>query len=240
MTTPAASIRQPDEAPTPATTNEAVDPADPLAAGDAVAAKALEALAPHRFAEAADDDERRAGYQLRFDAVIERDLASVSLFPDRLECDEFDRRSTHIIGWHGDEAIATCRVVFPAPGEPLPVEQAFGITIPGAETMVDWGRVVVAPAHRGNDTTVFMGLAARAWLSMRARGFKTAVGATPPRLVELFVDLGFAVTILGPPQIHWGELRHPILCDGPTTVPGLAQQWNDNDTAKANTRARAK
>ena len=206
---------------------------DLLEVGDAVAADLLTSLLPLRFDEVADEGERRAGYRLRYDAVVERALAEASRFPDGLEVDEFDDRAVHIVGWDGEVPVATCRLVLPAPGSPLPVEAAFGLTVPGAESMVDWGRVVVAASHRGSDHTMFMGLAARGWLSMRARGFTTALASTPARLVELFAQLGFAVTVLGPPAVHWGEERHPILCEGRAAVPGLARNWGGAATAAA-------
>jgi N-acyl-L-homoserine lactone synthetase len=202
-----------------------------LEVGDAVAADLLDALAPLRFEEVRDDTERRAGYRLRYAAVVERDLAVSEQFLDGEERDEFDDRAVHIVGWHGDDAIATCRLVLPARGVRLPVEVAFELEVPGSEEMVDWGRVVIDPAWRGRDHGVFMGLAARGWLSMRARGYTAALAATPDRLVQLFRDLGFSVTVLGDPREYWNELRYPILCDGEAATPGLARNWGGAATA---------
>jgi len=204
-----------------------------LEVGDAVAANLLAAHAPLRFEEVRDEVERRAGYRLRYAAVVERNLASPELFSDGEERDEFDDRAVHIVGWDGDCPIATCRLVLPEAGRRLPVELAFELEVPGSTSMVDWGRVVVAPAWRGCDHKILMGLAARGWLSMRERGFAAALGATPDRLVQLFRDLGFAVTVLGAPRRHWNELRYPILCDRRAAALGVARHWRRAATARS-------
>lgn len=209
--------------------------ADPLAVGDAVAADLLAELEPLRFVEAADERECEEAFRLRYRAVIERGMAPAERFAAGLERDEFDAGAVQIVGWDGTRPIATCRLVLPTPGRPLPMEAAFGLEITGSGGMVEWGRVVVDPGYRGDGHSVLMGLAARGWLAMRARGFTTAVGVTPERLVSLFRALGFAVILLGPPQTHWGEERYPILCEGRTAIPGLDRLWGP---AGGSTRSR--
>jgi N-acyl-L-homoserine lactone synthetase len=194
-----------------------------LAAGDALARQVLAELAPLVFREAADEPEREAAFRLRYRALTEMGLDAAAVFPDRRECDEFDASAVQIIGVDGGALVATCRLVLPSPGRPLPMLAAYALPMDTATDLVEWGRVVVDPTYRGDGHSVFMGLAARGWLSLRARGFSRAIAATPKRLISLFDAIGFAVTVLGEPRVYWGEQRYPILCEGPASIPGLQQ-----------------
>ncbi len=211
--------------------------AEPLEVGDAVATDLLSALSPLRVEEAHDELERRASYRLRYAAVVERGLASTDAFPDGEEHDEYDDRAVHIVGWDGARPIATCRLVLPRAAARLPVESVFGLDVAGSESMVDFGRAVVEPSWRTGDHRVFMGLVARAWLSMRARGFSVLLAAAPARLVDLFGNLGFTVKVLGEPRLVWNEERHAMLVDGRASAPGLAQQWGSAATARLGDQA---
>jgi GNAT superfamily N-acetyltransferase len=194
-----------------------------LAAGDALARQILAELAPLVFWEADDESEREAAFRLRYRALAEMGLDVAAAFPDGRECDEFDASAVQIVGCEGGALVATCRLVLPLPKRRLPMLAAYALPMDAATDLVEWGRVVVDPAYRGDGHSVFMGLAARGWLSLRARGFSRAIAATPKRLVSLFDALGFAVTILGGPRVYWGEERYPILCDGRASIPGLQQ-----------------
>ena len=206
---------------------------EPLDVGDAVAADLLSSLSPLRFEEAHDDSEdKRASYRLRYAAVVERGLAPADAFRDGEEHDEYDDRAVHIVGWDGGRPIATCRLVLPQAGARLPVESTFELDVAGSESMVDLGRGIVEPAWRSGDHRVFMGLVARSWLSMRARGFTILIAATPVRLLNLFRDLGFTVKELGEPRQVWNEERHAFLVDGRASASGLARQWGSAATAR--------
>lgn len=194
---------------------------DPLAEGDATAAELLAELEPLRFREAATAAEEEAAFRLRYRAVVEMGMLPATAFRDGRERDLDDAGAVQILGWEATRPIATCRLVLPAEGRPLPLETAFGVVLPAGHAIVEWGRVVVDPAWRGDGHSIFLGLAARGWLSMRARGYAAAVGATPKRLLALFDALGFAVTVIGPPRIYWGEERVPFLCEGRPTIRGL-------------------
>jgi N-acyl-L-homoserine lactone synthetase len=87
------------------------------------------------------------------------------------------------------------------------------------------GRVAIDRARRGEGHRLVMGLAARGWLAMEARGATIAIGVTPERLVAFFSRLGFPITVLGPPVVYWGEERVPILCDGARAAVALGQLW---------------
>lgn len=184
---------------------------DATAHRDGLAARILDSLRPLQFREATQAPEREACLRLRYQAVIERRLASAESFPDGLESDCFDADAVHVLGFDGDRPIAASRIVLPAAGRALPTVVAFGVHLPAAADVVEWGRIVVDPDYRGDGHRVFLGLAARCWLSTRARGYTTVIGATPKRLVALFDTLGFTVTVLGAARQYWGEERHPVL-----------------------------
>jgi N-acyl-L-homoserine lactone synthetase len=199
--------------------------ADPLAVADAIATEMLAELEPFRFREAVDDAEREECFRLRYRAVAEFGLGPAESIADDLERDEFDPGAVQIIGRDDAVSIATCRLVLPAPGRILPAAHAFGIQLSGAVDVVEWGRVVVDPDYRGDGHSIFMGLAAQGWRSMRARGYVACIAATPKRLIGLFEALGFTVTVLGAPRSYWGEERYPILCAVRPTIERLELRW---------------
>jgi N-acyl-L-homoserine lactone synthetase len=200
-----------------------------FAVGDAIAAEILASLEPFRFAEATDEAAMTECFRLRHRALLEFDPAAAGVCPDAEELDEFDADAVQLIGRDHTRAIATSRLVLPSPGRLLPVEGAFGLEVSSGGRVVEWGRVVVDPAYRGDGHSVFMGLAAQGWVSMRARGYAAAIGATPERLVGLFEALGFAVTVLGPPRRYWGEERVPILCGALQSIERLETSWRTGE-----------
>jgi N-acyl-L-homoserine lactone synthetase len=204
------------------------------AIGDAIVAEILAGLQPLRFREAADERERDACLRLRYRAVVEMRMAPAEAFPDGLELDEFDPDAIHILGTDADRPIATSRLVLPVAGRLLPTEAAFGLP-PSGVGVVEWGRAVVDPAYRGDGHSVFMGLAAQAWRSMRARGYTTVIGATSKRLIAFFEALGFSVTVLGEARNYWGEDRYPIRCDSEAAIRRLEDHWlaADRDASPA-------
>jgi N-acyl-L-homoserine lactone synthetase len=210
------------------------------AAGDAVAAEILLRLEPLRFFEAVEGGDREACFRLRYRAVVEMQMAIADSFPDGLESDAFDADAIQILGTDGQRPIATSRIVLPLAGTPLPTEAAFELRLSSEGGVVEWGRAVVDPDYRGDGNSVFMGLAAQTWRSIRARGYTTVLGATSKRLISLFEALGFSVTVLGPSRHYWGEERYPILCDSGAAIRRLEQEWlaRATDTAPRSPTAR--
>jgi N-acyl-L-homoserine lactone synthetase len=193
--------------------------------GGALAADLLARLQPLRFVEADGAADREAAFRIRYRAVIAVGMASADLFRDETECDAYDEGAVHVLGWDGDTPVATCRLVFPVPGRPLPLETAFALSIADPDRVVEFGRVAIDSKYRGEGHRLFMGLAARAWLSMQKRGFTRVVGVTPERLVQFLRGLGFPLTVLGPPTMYWGEERYPILCDGVVAAGIIGETW---------------
>jgi N-acyl-L-homoserine lactone synthetase len=195
------------------------------AIGRAVAADILDWLCPLRFDEASGETERREAFRLRYRAVVEGGMDRADRFPDGLEQDDHDVDAVQLIGWDGDQAVATCRLVFGQSGRPFPLETAFALTLPSRERTVEWGRVTIHSRRRGQGHRLVMGLAARGWLTMEALGATVAIGITPERLVAFFTTLGFPLTVLGPPRVYWGEERVPILCEGVQAAAALGRFW---------------
>ena len=195
------------------------------AIGRAVAADLLDWLSPLRFDEAASESERREAYRLRYRAVVERGMATADRFPDGLESDAHDAGAVQVVGWDGDQAVATCRLVFDQSGRPFPLETEFALTLPSRERTVEWGRVTIDSGRRGEGHRLIMGLAARGWMAMEARGATVAIGVTPERLVVFLNTLGFPLTVLGPPRMYWGEERVPVRCEGARAAAALGRLW---------------
>ncbi|HUU35116.1 MAG TPA: GNAT family N-acyltransferase [Vicinamibacterales bacterium] len=200
------------------------------AVGRAVAADLLTWLRPLRFDEASDERECREAFRLRCRAVVEGGMDTADRFPDGLERDAHDADAVQLIGWDGDQAVATCRLVFARSGRPFPLETAFALALPSRERTVEWGRVTIDSSRRGEGHRLVMGLAARGWLAMEARGATVAIGVTPERLVAFLSTLGFPLTALGPPRVYWGEERVPIQCEGVHAAAALSRLWGSVKT----------
>jgi N-acyl-L-homoserine lactone synthetase len=211
---------------------------DPVSSGDALATAILDELLPLRFGEVEDRKQRDACFRIRQRAVLEMRMRDADLVTDDLEHDEYDDSAVQIVGRDDAKIIATCRLVLPAAGRVLPTVKAFELELDGADEIVELGRVVVDPLYRGDGHSVFMGLVAQAWRSMRLRGFAGVIGATSGRMLALFDALGFAITRLGPPRNYWGEERHPFRCDATPTIPRVAREWLASEEAPPASRKR--
>jgi acyl carrier protein len=177
---------------------------------DRLAAEAVAAAAPVRIAIAASPADRDAVYRLRYQHVIQAAWATPEEFPDEREQDGFDARAVHIVAWSGDQAVGTCRLVFPDPAERLPVEAVFELVVEpptGAPTL---DRLLVQPGHRGGVLT--SALLACAWQELRRRGFESASAIATEPVMRLLRGLGFELTVLGGPHMYWGEERYAVLC----------------------------
>lgn len=177
---------------------------------DRLAAEAAAAAAPVRVAIAASAAERDAVYRLRYQHVIQADWATPEELPDEREQDGFDARAVHIVAWSGDQAIGTCRLVFPDPTERLPVEAVFELVVEPLRSAPTLDRLLVEPGHRGGALT--SALLARAWQELRRRGFESASAIATEPVMRLLRGLGLELTVLGGPRIYWGEERYAVLC----------------------------
>jgi GNAT superfamily N-acetyltransferase len=182
-----------------------------------------------RFTLATTDAERDAAYRLRYQAVVDQGWAPVAERgrldagnPDAegreravrdaavpgLERDRYDDRAVHVLGWDGEHAIATGRLVLP-PGS-LPTEDVCRIRVEPRGRVADVGRMTVARSYQGPGHGAFTALLARLYLEVRARGYDVACGIMSVRARTLMRLLGLHVEVLGADLEYWGELRAPV------------------------------
>ena len=153
------------------------------------------ARSPFDYRVADGDSEREIAYRLRGGAVLDRGWCTASDLPGGMERDDYDDRAIHVIGWDGDVAMSTGRVVLP-PG--LPTEEACGIVVEPRGGVVDVGRMCVAPSHQSLEHAAFIGLMCRLYLVMRERGYRFACGMMSPPARAMMGLFGLQLEILGP------------------------------------------
>src|SRR5215472_402510 len=68
---------------------------------------------PFDYRVAADDTEREIAYRLRGATVLDRGWRTADDLPGGMERDRYDDRAIQVIGWEGDVAMSTGRVVLP-------------------------------------------------------------------------------------------------------------------------------
>jgi hypothetical protein len=179
-----------------------LSPADGIAALDGLCGQLLAAVADLRVAVADDRCERTAVAALR-----KREVGAD-------DADVHDAEALHVAAWRAAELAGAMRLVLPNPDRPLPVEADFGLTIEPRGRVAEAGRLVVAPAFRGDPAhRVWGALFARTWLELRARGLHVLAGAASPRMVATLRGRGLPFEVLGPAREHWGVERHPVRLD---------------------------
>ena len=173
---------------------------------DSLVTRLLE-RSPFEYRLAGTAAEREAAYRIRAQAVVTQGWRTAEELPDGLERDEYDDRALHVLGWDGDVAMSTGRVVLP-PG--LPTEDACGIVVDPPGEVVDVGRMCVLPEHQSLEHAAFIGLMCRLYLEMRANGFAVACGMMTARAQVLVRHLGLQIEPLGAPRTYWNEPRTPV------------------------------
>jgi len=165
------------------------------------------ARSPFDYRVAADDSEREIAYRLRGGAVLDRGWCTADDLPGGTERDRYDDHAIQVIGWDGDVAMSTGRVVLP-PG--LPTEDACGLVVEPSGEVVDVGRMCVAPSHQGLEHAALIGLMCRLYLAMREQGFRFACGMMSPPARAMMGLFGLQLEILGPERTYWHESRTPV------------------------------
>jgi hypothetical protein len=165
------------------------------------------ARSPFDYRVAEGDSEREIAYRLRGGAVLDRGWCTADDLPGGMERDKYDDRAIHVIGWDGDVAMSTGRVVLP-PG--LPTEEACGLVAEPRGEVVDVGRMCVAASHQGLEHAAFIGLMCRLYLVMRERGYRFACGMMSPPARAMMGLFGLELEILGPERTYWNEPRAPV------------------------------
>jgi GNAT superfamily N-acetyltransferase len=201
--------------------NTRVPDARPLSL-DLLAANIL-ARYGYRFTVATDEAERDVAYRLRYLAVVEQGWAPASAFPDGRDRDAHDDGAVHIVGWDGDTAVATGRLVLPP--RPLPTEEVCGITIEPRGRVADVGRMTVASGHQGTGHAAFLALLARLYLEVRARGYEVACGLMSARARSLMRLLGVQIEVLGDERPYCGAARAPVRFTVVGSSTSLTTRW---------------
>jgi hypothetical protein len=179
---------------------------------------------------AADDAERQAAYRLRANAVLDSGWSAAADLPDGMERDKYDDRAIHVIGWDGDVAMSTGRVVLP-PG--LPTEEMCGLVVEPRGEVVDVGRMCVARSHQNLEHDAFIGLMCRLYLAMREHGFLVACGMMSAPARALMGMFGLRLEMLGPEQQYWNELRAPVRFSLPSASRLLAEAHGPSTDGQA-------
>ena len=165
------------------------------------------ARSPFEYRVAADESEREIAYRLRGGAVLDRGWCTADDLPGGTERDRYDDHAIQVIGWDGDVAMSTGRVVLP-PG--LPTEEACGLIVEPRGEVVDVGRMCVARTHQGLEHAALIGLMCRLYLAMREQGFRFACGMMSPPARAMMGLFGLQLEILGPERTYWHESRAPV------------------------------
>jgi N-acyl-L-homoserine lactone synthetase len=178
---------------------------------DAFAEQILSRVSPLALGVARTAAELEAVYGLRYAVVMDQDWARPEDLPDGQERDAFDDRAIQIVAWDDGKLVGTTRLVAPAPGYRLPVEQAFDLQMGDRGRVIDMGRTCRVPGHKDVGHRIMWGLLAKSWIELRCRGFAEVCGIFSPGMMRFYQRLGFRVEVLGEARVHWGELRYPVL-----------------------------
>jgi hypothetical protein len=174
-----------------------------IVALDRLALRLAEA-APLRVARA-DGDELEAVLDLRRAFVVSHGWG---------EPDVPEQHTVELAAWDGGALVGTIRLVLPAPGRLLPVEDEFSLVVEPQGRVVEVGRLLIAEGFRGDPAHAAWGaLFAHSWFEIRARGMAVMAGAAAPGLVDRYRALGLPFEILGPARVHRGTERHPVRLD---------------------------
>ena len=167
-----------------------------------------------RVSTARSGHERDAIQRLRHQQVVQNGWAPADDLPAGLERDEHDAAALQVGAWIGETLVGSMRLVLPTPARRLPVEKAFDLDVEPRGAVIEAGRLVIAPEHRGDPAHRIWGaLFARAWLTMRALGFTLLCGAASPGMVERLRALGLPFEVIGPARWYWGVRRVPVRLD---------------------------
>jgi hypothetical protein len=130
------------------------------------------------------------------------------------EPDVPEEHAVELAAWDDDALVGTIRLVLPAPGRLLPVEEEFSLVVEPPGRVVEVGRLLIAEGFRGDPAHAAWGaLFAQSWFEVRARGMAVMAGAAAPGLVARYRALGLPFEILGPARVHRGIERHPVRLD---------------------------
>lgn len=176
---------------------------------DLIAERILRRSAPFRFRVACSQAEIDSAQQLRYQTARGQGWAVSGELPFGMERDGYDDGALHVIALYDATMVATARIVLPTPGRKLPIEGAFGVSVPASA--VELGRLCKVQGCPDPNHGLLLGLIAQAWIEIRTRGFSECCGAAGRTMIRLWQIMGFPVVRLAPARYYWGEERWPIL-----------------------------
>jgi N-acyl-L-homoserine lactone synthetase len=163
-------------------------------------------------------------HRLRHQQVVRDGWVQPDDLPPGIERDEYDAAALQVGAWIGETLAGAMRLVLPSPNRRLPVEDAFELEMEPRGAVIEAGRLVIAPQYRGDPSHRIWGaLFARAWLTLRSRGFSLLCGAASPEMVKRLRALGLPFEVIGPARQYWGEWRVPVRLDPAGSDP----RWFD-------------
>ncbi|MGA7672548.1 MAG: GNAT family N-acyltransferase [Nitrolancea sp.] len=189
---------------------------------DALASRALDALAPLSFTVARTPLENDAVLRMRYECVTEMGWAKPEDYPDGRERDEHDDGATFIVAREDGSIIASARLVPAIPGELLPAEREFYAVAPPPGRPVEIGRVIIPRRYRsGRSHLLLAGLFARSWLIARELGYYRIVSMASASVIDLYHGLGVTARVLAAPKPSWGEERSLVELSATDSSLGL-------------------
>jgi len=174
------------------------------------AARALTAsIAPLRIAATRDAADLDAIFRLRGAEIVERGWASANASAG-YDQDEYDDDAVQFAVFDSANVVGTCRVLLPSPQRRLPIERAFDLQLVPTGGVVQWSRLVLAPAHRGDPHhRLAMACFAALWRETYRRGFAACAGVIAKPMLDLYRGIGMDFELLAKPRWVEGELRYP-------------------------------
>ena len=170
----------------------------------------LQRVAPITFQAAESESERREAFRLRYEAVVDQGWGKPEAFPGGIEREELDEVATHVVGWLDGRAVANTRVIFPRPGQILPVERDFGIRIEPPGRVAELDRTCTCRQTVVRADKLLLALVSACWQEIRRAEYSTITGRLSPGMLRLYRAVGIEHDILGPAQISWNEERYPV------------------------------
>ena len=189
---------------------------------ECVAIELMSSIAPLRIGVASGEGDLDAMFRLRGREIVERGWASPEAMPTGRDRDEYDDDAVHIAIWDAAEVVGGCRLLLPSRQRLLPIERDFDLRLEPRGRVVQWSRLVLARAHRGDPRhRLAMACFAALWLETTRRGFDACAGAIAKPMLELYHAIGMDFQVLAAPRLVDGEERYPALSSAATVRSSL-------------------
>ena len=187
-----------------------------------VALELTSSIAPLRIGLAREAADLDAMFALRAGEIVERGWAPPASMPDGRDRDEYDDDAVHIAVFDTGKVVGACRLLLPSPHRLLPIERDFDLRLEPRGRVVQWSRLVLARAHRGDPQhRLAMACFAALWLQTTRHGFDACAGAIAKPMLELYRVIGMDFRVLAAPRMVDGELRYPALSSAATLRSAL-------------------